>query len=606
MSRIAWIARVTTFALAALLTAGCMGVAPAAAEVYKDPRAKREDRVADLLSRMTLEEKIGQMTQVARDYIANPSDIAVYGFGSILSGGGSGPDNNTPKDWVDMIDGYQRIALGSRLGIPMLYGVDAVHGNNNVRGAVIFPHNIGLGATRDPDIVRQAARITAFEMVATGARWDFAPCVTVPQDARWGRTYEGFGSDPDLVSRLAAAAIAGYQAGGLAAPGTVLATAKHFVADGGTEGGVDRGNARITDEILRAVHLKPYIDAIASGAESVMASYSSINGVKNHANRDLLTGVLRKELGFSGFVVSDWAAAKELPGSPREQVKTAVNAGVDMFMLPDCYTEFSAEMLDLVNTGEVSGSRVDEAVRRILSVKFQMGLFEKPFADRSLLASVGSPEHRAIARRAVRESLVLLKNEGRVLPIGPKVKRILVTGSLADDLGGQCGGWTITWQGGSGPVTKGTTILDGIREVAGRDVTVLGSPDGRLPAGQKAVDLVLVVVGERPYAETKGDSCDLALSSTDKAALQAARSNGAPVVLLIVSGRPLIVTSELAEVDALVAAWLPGTEGGGVADVLFGREPFRGKLPVPWPKEVTSIPDGLGEPLFPFGAGLAR
>ena len=435
--------------VASLVLCCCISYAACTA-VYRDPRAKVENRVADLMSRMTLEEKIGQMTQVARAYIIDPADIASYGFGSILSGGGSGPTINTPAQWADMIDSYQKKAMSSRLGIPILYGVDAVHGNNNVRGAVIFPHNIGLGATGNPDIVRRAARVTALEMLATGARWNFAPCITVPQDERWGRTYEGFGEDPDLVSRLGAAAIAGYQEGGLGDPGAVLATAKHFVADGGTRGGVDRGDAQITEEVLRAVHLKPYQYALSAGVMSVMASYSSINGVKNHGNKSLLTGLLREELGFKGFVVSDWGGVRELAGTPRDQIKTAVNSGIDMIMLPDHYDDFRSSMLDLVKSGEVTRTRVNEAVRRIITVKIKMGLFERPYSDRSLLPAVGSPTHRDVARQAVRDSLVLLKNTDNVLPIGAGVKRILVTGSRADDLGSQCGGSSHKLAGRSG------------------------------------------------------------------------------------------------------------------------------------------------------------
>ncbi len=583
-----------------------LAAAPAAfAQLYKDPGASVADRVSDLLSRMTLEEKIGQMTQVARDFIVNPEDIKTYGFGSILSGGGSGPMENTPKGWADMIDSYQRAALDSRLGIPILYGVDAVHGHNNVRGAVIFPHNIGLGAAGNPEIVRRAARITALEMLATGARWNFAPCVAVPQDPRWGRTYEGFGSDPALVAELGAAAIAGYQEGGIDSPGAVLATAKHFAADGATEGGVDRGDARISPETLRAVHLKPYADAVGAGAMSIMASYSSINGVKCHGNKDLHVGLLRGELGFKGFLVSDFAGVRELPGASREQIKAAVNAGIDMVMLPNFYPAFRSEMLDLVKSGEVPAARVHEAARRILTVKFAMGLFERPFADRSLLPKVGSKEHRQAAREAVQGSLVLLKNERGALPIRASVKRILVTGPRANDLGSQCGGWTISWQGGTGKITEGTTILDGIREVAGNDVVVVASKNGKLPEGENPVDLVVLVLGETPYAEGKGDKPDLSLSNQDKSALNAARELGAPIALVLISGRPLIVTEELAEVDAFVAAWLPGTEGGGVADVLFGRVPFRGKLPMPWPRNMTEIGStGTGKPLYPFGWGL--
>ncbi len=595
---------IALFSLAVLVLASCLQAPPSR------PAAQDTDaRVTELLGKMTLEEKIGQMMAVARDYITNPADIASYGFGCVLSGGGSGPRSKIPAAWADMIDGYQQIALSSRLSIPILYGVDAVHGHNNVAGAVIFPHNIGMGAARNPGLVRDAARVTAREMLATGARWNFAPCVTVPQDARWGRTYEGFSQDPALVTALGAAAIQGYQEGGLGSPYTVLATAKHFAADGGTEGGVDRGDARVSAETLSSVHLSPYREAVKAGAMSVMVSFSSINGVMNHGSADLLTGVLRGQMGFTGFVVSDWGGVALLPGAPRDQVKAAVNAGIDMVMIPDDYKGFLSTMLDLVKSGDVPMERVDQAVRNILTVKMTSGLFEHPFADRDLLAEVGSPEHRAVAREAVRESLVLLKNEGSVLPIKDSVKRILVTGSAADDLGRQCGGWTITWQGITGPLTTGTTILKGIREAAGSGATVITSRDGTLPAGAAAPDLIILAVGETPYAEYEGDNPDLTLSAQDKSALASAKKVGAPIVMILVSGRPMVVTEEIAAVDSFVAAWLPGTEGGGVADVLFGKAGFTGRLPYAWPKDLAHIAvkdqAGEGAPLFPLGAGLS-
>lgn len=594
----------TLLPFAALVLTSCLQV-PQTRPAMEDIPARAEA----LLSRMTLEEKIGQMTQVAREYIKDPADIARYGFGSILSGGGGSPKINTPEEWADMIDGYQRIALSSRLAVPILYGVDAVHGHNNVAGAVIFPHNIGMGATRNAELVRDAARVTAREMLATGCRWNFAPCVAVPQDARWGRTYEGFGQDPSMVSMLAAAAIQGYQEGGLGSPGAVLATAKHFAADGGTMGGVDRGDARISEVTLESIHLAPYRAAVEAGVLSVMISFSSINKVKNHGNGDLLTGVLRGGIGFRGFTVSDWGGVKELRGTARDQIKAAVNAGIDMVMIPDDYKGFQAAMLDLVSTGEVSLERVDKAVRNILTVKLMTGVFEHPYADRSLLATVGSTAHRAVARQAVRESLVLLKNEGAVLPIKEGVKRILVAGAAADDLGRQCGGWTISWQGSLGEITRGTTILQGIRDAAGNGASVTYSRDGTLPQGEEAPDLTVLVVGEDPYAEMKGDRMDLSLYERDRDALAAAAEAGAPIVMILVSGRPLIATEELARVDAFVAAWLPGTEGGGVADVLFGKAGFTGKLPMSWPRDLAHIPvgdqTGEGAPLFPYGAGLS-
>ncbi|MGA2973735.1 MAG: glycoside hydrolase family 3 N-terminal domain-containing protein [Spirochaetia bacterium] len=582
------------------------GIAEAKAP-YRDPSLPVQERVSDLLSRMTVREKIGQMMQVARDYIYDQRDISSYGFGSILSGGGSTPAVNTPEAWADMIDGYQKKALESRLGIPMIYGIDAVHGHNNVRGAVVFPHNIGMGAANDVELSTQEGRITALEMLATGARWDFAPCITVPRDERWGRTYEGFGETPLLSGPLGAAEIKGLQEGGLGSPMAVLATAKHFAGDGGTSLGIDRGNAQYDDKDFRSLHVAPYVDAIAAGAESVMVSYSSWNGVKNHGNEKLLNGILRGELGFSGFVVSDWGGLKELPGSSREQIRQGINAGIDMVMIPDTYRAFFSDMMDLTEKGEISVARVDEAVGRILRIKFEMGLFERPFADRGLLPSVGSAEHRAVARKAVAESLVLLKNRNGALPIGPSTKNILVVGYKADDMGVQCGGWTITWQGGKGAITEGTTIFKGIKDAAGPGVRVELSLDGSAPAGF-APDAVIAVVGEEPYAEMYGDRKDLSLGSVDERNLDRAARYGKPVTVILISGRPMIVTEEFGKADAFVAAWLPGTEGEGVADVLFGKRAFSGKLPCTWPASMDQVPINSGDGkkgLFDFGYGLA-
>jgi beta-glucosidase len=572
---------------------------------YKDASLPAASRAEDLLARMTTEEKIGQTLQAARDYVASSSDIAKYGLGSVLSGGGSGPRTNDPAHWADMIDGYQKAALSARLAIPILYGVDAVHGNNNVRGSVIFPHNIGLGAANDPALVEEIGGITALEMLAVGARWNFAPCVAVPRDERWGRTYEGFGETPALAGVLGAASIKGLQSGGLGSATAVLATAKHFAGDGGTAGGKDRGDAAYSEAEFMKVHVAPYADAIAAGARCVMVSFSSWNGEQCHGNGKLLTGILRGKLGFEGFVVSDWGGVSLLPGGLEENLAQAVNAGVDMIMVPDRYREAFDAMRGLVSSGAISRERLDEAVRRILTVKFETGLFERPFADRALLAQVGSPERRAVARRAVAESLVVLKNSNSVLPISGK-KSILVVGARADDIGAQCGGWTLTWQGVRGSAVPGTTILRGIRDAVGPGVRVEHSRDGKAPAGFKP-DLAIVVIGEDPYAEMEGDSVDLALSKEDARLAAAAASLGSPVVAVLLSGRPLIVTAEIAQSDAFVAAWLPGSEGAGVADVLFGAAKAKGALPCSWPASIDQVPvnEGDGRPcLFPAGFGL--
>ncbi|AEJ62054.1 glycoside hydrolase family 3 domain protein [Spirochaeta thermophila DSM 6578] len=582
---------------------------------FRDSSLSPEERARDLLSYMTIEEKIGQMAMVDRGYLKSPHDIAEYGLGAILSGGGSAPRRNTPESWKEMVDGFQREALGTRLGIPILYGIDAVHGHNNVHGAVIFPHNIGLGATGDPELVERIGRAVAEEVVATGIHWTFAPCVTVPQDERWGRTYEGFGEDPELVARLGAALIRGFQGvpapESLARPDTILATAKHFVADGGTTGGKDRGDARLTEEELRKVHLRPYVEAVKAGVGSVMVSFSSINGVKMHANRDLIQGVLRGELGFDGLIVSDWAAHTELPGSLEEKLATVINAGVDMIMIPDDYRGFVAAVKSLVEEGVVSRKRIDEAVYRILLTKFRLGLFERPIQEDVDFSMVGSEPHRALAREAVRKSVVLLKNDGGVLPLKKEGTRILVLGDKADDLGVQCGGWTITWQGKRGRVTEGTTILEAIRKAVS-DPSLVTHVRRASQLAQVKADVIIVVVGETPYAEMYGDRQDLSLTREDAELIIHASQTGLPVVVVLVSGRPRIITDLLDSMDALLAVWLPGTEGDGIADVLFGDYAPTGKLPFVWPRSMEVLPLTIEESghhpekaLFPYGYGLS-
>jgi beta-glucosidase len=581
-------------ALATLLACGGTSESPSA----PTPPASPPD-LESLLASMTLDEKIGQMTQADRRYLRDPGDIRTLFLGSILSGGGSSPADPTAAGWADMYDAFQDEALATRLGIPLVYGIDAVHGHNNVRGAVVFPHNIGLGCTRDPDLVTRVARATAEEVEATGIDWTFSPCVAVPRDERWGRTYEGFGETPELVAEMGAAAVAGYQP-------TILACAKHYLADGGTAGGVDQGDAQMDEAELRAVHLPGYQAAVAAGVGSVMASFSSWNGQKMHGNRHLLTDVLKGELGFTGFVVSDWAGIDQLPGDYESDVETAIGAGIDMVMVPDRYPEFISTLRRLVESGRVPMDRVDDAVRRILRQKIRLGLFEHPHADRSLLPRVGSDEHRQLAREAVQRSLVLLKNDGAVLPLSKMAGRIHVAGKNADDLGNQCGGWTITWQGSSGAITTGTTILGGIRSAVLSGTAVTYARDG---AGAAGADVGIVVVGETPYAEGVGDRADLSLDAEDVAAAQAVHASGIPTVVVLVSGRPMILGPVLAEADALVAAWLPGTEGEGVADVLFGDVAPTGRLSHSWPRSMAQVPVNVGDtdydPLFPYGYGLS-
>ncbi|HEY0601959.1 MAG TPA: glycoside hydrolase family 3 N-terminal domain-containing protein [Herpetosiphonaceae bacterium] len=572
--------------------------------IYKDPAAPIPNRVADLLSRMTLDEKIGQMTQPDRGSLTAESDIATYYLGSILSGGGSAPSPNTPTAWADMYDRYQRIALSTRLGIPMIYGIDAVHGHNNVNGATIFPHNIGLGATRNPALIQQVGRATAEEVAGTGIDWTFAPCLCVARNERWGRTYESYGEDPE-IARAMTTIVTGLQGSSLNQPGSILATAKHWVGDGGTVGGDDQGNTQISEAELRRLHIPPYVDAIQKGVGSVMISYSSWNGQKLHGHKYLITDVLKGELGFGGFVVSDWAGIDQLPGDYPSDVRTSINAGIDMVMVPHNYQLFTSTLRSEVNAGTVPLSRIDDAVRRILTKKFELGLFERPLTDRSYTATIGSAAHRAIARDAVRQSLVLLKNTNNILPLS-KSARIFVAGKNADDIGNQSGGWTISWQGGSGNTTPGTTILQGIRNTVAPGTTVTYNKGGRGAAGH---DVAVVVIGEKPYAEGQGDAPSyLGLDQDDKNTLNTVKRSGVPMVVVLVSGRPQIISSEIGGWQGLIAAWLPGTEGQGVADVLFGDYRPTGKLPHSWPRSEAQIPINIGDatydPLFPYGFGL--
>jgi beta-glucosidase len=556
------------------------------------------------------------MTQAEQSGLEDPSDVETLFLGSVLSGGNADPAaGNSLEAWTNVYDSLQQRSLNTRLGIPLLYGVDAVHGHNNVIGAVVFPHNIGLGATRNPDLIQRVNEITAKEVRATGINWNFAPCVTVPQDIRWGRTYEGFAEEPDLVSELGVAAVEGLQGASLDNPLSVLACAKHYVGDGGTAWGtgdfpdapLDQGDMQIDEETMRRVHLAPYLPAIEAGVGSIMPSYSSWNGVKSSASRRLLTEIIKEELGFEGFLISDFAAIDEIPGDYRSDIETSINAGMDMVMVPDRYEEFFTTLKALVEEGAIPMSRIDDAVRRILRVKFAAGLFDdwSPQVDPALADSLGAATHRAVARQAVRESLVLLKNDGGALPLAKDATRIHVTGPGADDIGMQSGGWTIEWQGAMGPITEGTTILEAIRAAVSTTTEVTFSADG---TGAEGADAVVVVVGERPYAEMFGDDLDLTLPEEDARAVATAAASGVPVVTVLLSGRPLVVPEALAASDAFVAAWLPGSEGAGVADVLFGDHAPTGKLSFTWPRSVDQQPLNRGDadydPLFPYGYGL--
>lgn len=589
---------------------------------YWDATLPVEERVEDLLARMTLEEKIGQMTLIEKNSIP-PSDVYNFYIGGILSGGGGYPrGDNTPEGWLKMVADYQDNALATRLGIPMIYGVDAVHGHSNLYGATFFPHNIGLGAANNPDLMTQIGQITASEMIATGIYWNYAPVLAPVLDIRWGRTYEGYSENTALVTDLAIPFMTGLQ-GEVGSPTSVIATAKHYIGDGATTWGtspfgprnIDRGDTQMDEATLREILLPPYIAAIEAGALTVMASYSSWNGLPMHAHDYLINDVLKGELGFTGFVVSDWEAITQISDNDYADIVTSINAGVDMNMVPYDYITFIRMATEAVENGDISLDRIDDAVRRILRVKFAMGLFEHPYGDESLIASVGSDAHRAVARQAVRESLVLLKNENAALPIAKDAATIFVAGVGADNLGNQLGGWSIEWQGGSGDITTGTTLLEAVQATVSADTTVSYSPTGRFENadGTPAVaDVGIVVLSEEPYAEFEGDNNRIGLSRGDIAMVERMRASTKTLIIVLYSGRPLIVTPELLSADAFVAAWLPGTEGAGMTDVLFGDFPFTGKLPYTWPRTIEQLPfdftaiatEGCDAPLFPFGYGL--
>tara|TARA_Y100001970_G_scaffold137457_2_gene169174 strand:- start:2281 stop:4113 length:1833 start_codon:yes stop_codon:yes gene_type:complete len=565
---------------------------------------KIDKKVNNLISQMTLDEKIGQMTQIDRRFL-NDKDIIKFGIGSILSGGGSVPADNSIKGWADMYDYYQDLAQQTRLKIPIIYGVDAVHGHNNVNGATIFPHNIGLGCTFDAKLVKKVADITAREVSATGLNWNFAPCLAIPEDPRWGRYYEGFSSDPYWVAKLGAAAIKGYQ-NKLGKNHSIAACAKHFIGDGNTEWGtgdnnyqIDRGNAVITPEDLEDL-LIPYKKAINSGVLTVMASFNSYNGLKCHASDYLFNDLLKEELGFEGFVISDWRGIDEIPGDYKSDIITSINAGIDMVMVPgdtiwggESYYKFLRLFKESVEEGLITEDRIDDAVYRILKVKYMMGLFDDPYADRSYIKDFGSKKHRDIAREAVRKSIVLLKNTtvgvrmldgkpvDKILPLPKDLKHIHVAGIGADDIGMQCGGWTMEWQGKMGDITDGTTIIDGIISTVSKNTKVTYDINGK--NGENA-SVGIVVIGEKPYAEGVGDKEDLSISEEDLLVIENMKKYNIPLVVIMLSGRPLIINNHIDEWDAFLAAWLPGTEGDGVSDILFGDYKPTGKLSYEWPQ----------------------
>lgn len=625
-----WLSRLGAVAVVAFVAAcgnstatGTPGVSspassgsPSSGRPWMNATRSVDDRVAALLGQMTLDEKIGQMTQIEKNAIDAPNSAA-FNLGSILSGGGGYPDPNTPQAWYDMVDAYQQAALGTRLGIPILYGVDAVHGHNNVDGATIFPHNVGMGATNDPALVQKVCSATAREMNATGIRWDFGPVVAVPQDIRWGRTFEGYSENTDLASRLGTACIKGLQGSSLTADNTSAATAKHFIGDGGTAFGssqasgptgpylLDQGVDQMDEATLLRLFLPPYQAAIDNGARIVMISYSSTSAGKVHGDHHLITDILKGQLAFTGFVVSDWGGVDQVvPGDYSASLAQAINAGIDMVMVPTDYVRFITTMKSLAQAGTIGQDRIDDAATRILRVKFEMGLFEKPMPAAGKESEVGSDADRAIARTAVAESAVLLKTSPNVLPLAASGQKVLLAGQGADDIGIQSGGWTITWQGSAGQITSGTTLQEGLKVKLGDNLTY--DRNAAFPAGMKA-DIGIVVVAERPYAEGVGDSSTLALPNEDVALLAKMRPLVNKLVVVVISGRPMVL-GDVASADAVVEAWLPGTEAAGIADVLLGDKPFVGTTPYTWPKTAGDAPrvgksacDGA---VYPVGYGL--
>jgi beta-glucosidase len=571
-----------------------------------------DDRVAALLSQMTLAEKIGQMTQIQNKI--DPSIVTQFALGSILSGGGGAPAaGNTLQAWYDMVNGYQQAALGTRLGIPMLYGIDAVHGNNNVFGSTIFPHNVGMGATHDPALVTKECAAVAQEMNAVGIRWTFGPVIAVPQDIRWGRTYEGYSENTDLVSQLGTACVQGFQGSSLSAADTAAATLKHFIGDGGTAYGsshtsnyiLDQGVDPMDEATLLKLFLPPYQAAVKAGARIVMTSYSSTTAGKVHGDKHLITDILKTQLAFTGFVVSDWGGVDQVvPGDYAKSVAQSINAGIDMVMVPDDYMKFITTMTSLVQGGTIPQSRIDDAVSRILRVKFEMGLFENPMPAAGKLDEVGSAANRALASQAVSESAVLLKTSANVLPIASTGQKVLLSGQGADDIGVASGGWTISWQGAPGPIESGTTLKGALASKLGDNL--IYAPSGAFADGTKA-DVGVVVVSEQPYAEGVGDSSTLQLPANDLALIAKMRPLVTKLVVVVISGRPMLL-DDFSSADAVVAAWLPGTEAEGLADVLLGAKPFVGTTPYTWPKTVTDAPrvgktacDGA---VYPVGYGL--
>jgi beta-glucosidase len=581
-----------------------------------------DQRVASLLSQMTLDEKIGQMTQVENKdggSMRDAEQVTTGFFGSVLSGGDGNPQGtNTAQNWYAMVSDYQTAALATRLGIPIMYGADMVHGASHITGTTVFPHNVGLGATNDATLVQQVCQVTAAETSAAGVDWVFGPVVAVPQDVRWGRTYEGYGENTDLVTKLGTACVEGLQGNSLSDPNSVVADPKHFLGDGGTAYGsstasgpngpylLDQGVDKLDDATITKLFLPPYESAVKNGARIIMTTFSGTQaGGKVTGDKHWITDVLKTQLGFTGFVVSDWAAIDQInPSDYSASVKAAINAGEDMAMVPDNWEKFQSTLKALVQSGDVPQSRIDDAVTRILRVKMEMGLFENPMPASGNWTNEGSAADRAIASKAVSESAVLLKTSANLFPLAT-TDSTLLAGQGADDIGISSGGWTLSWQGQTGNVTTGTTLKAALSTKLGSQLTY--NKDGSFASGTHA-KVGIVVVAERPYAEGVGDSSTLKLPAGDLAVIAKVRPLVDKLIVVIMSGRPVMLDQISGSADAIVAAWLPGTEDEGIADVLLGVKPFTGTTPYTWPKTAADAPrtgkTSCEGAVYPYGYGL--
>ena len=554
------------------------------------------EMIQALIDEMTLDEKIGQMTQSIWHNNVSPEVVREKTIGSVIHTEGPVPGTHV-ADWTAKFDSFQREALQTRLGIPLMFGVDAVHGQNTFEGSVIFPHNIGMGATRNFDLIERAAEVTAVETAATGFNWTFSPCIAMPEHEHWGRVFEGFSEDRDLTIKAVQASVRGHQGASLAQADKVAATAKHYLGDGATEGGREGGNSIMSEQVIRERHLPTYQAAVEEGIAAIMVGFNSVNGINMHQHTELVQGVLKDEMGFSGVVMTDW-----LGGTRYGPPHTVINAGVDVFMQPGNHDEFISKTKASVIDGTIAMSRIDDAVRRILEMKFKLGLFKQPYARTELVEMVGSTVHREVARQAVRESLVLLKTTPDLLPL--KVdEMVAVVGAHADNTGLQSGGWSIHWQGQNHSYAGATSILDGM-QILGNNIEYSANGCHADMTADKAV----VVVGEQPYAEFKGDSTNLDIPDAQKALIDSCKALDKDVILILLSGRPMTISDSITKSDAFIAAWLPGSEGAGVADFLYGSNGFKptGKLPFSWPDSFADLPlaPNAPEALYPFGFGL--